>query len=168
MAQEQKTLTKVEEEIAALKASADARSTSDFLRQLIDKYEARIRVLTEEIDKLQAQRQSTDDTLSSLRKVLMLNAGAEVEQDALFSGMSTRECVERVLEREGTCLSAFRIAQLVEAGGKNLGSQPTASIINAVKRYLGRIFVREKISGKYYYGLKRWGDNVQFGLRPEG
>lgn len=160
-------LQQVEECISQLMESGQATHAVQYLRQLIESYEARKQALLSEIERLKLRHDSTEDTLRSLRVVLTLTEGGQAKASNEFAdtALNTWECAVRVLERREDWLTADEIAAAIERAGKPLGDQRAATVTNALRRHLNKVFVRKKDGRKYLYGLKKWEDsNAQLEL----
>jgi len=149
----------IEEEIANLKASQKAGRATDYLRDLIEQYELRRKALVEELEAIKVRIESTDDTLSSMRNVLLVTESAQTDkQERQFTdAMTTWECAIIVLKEEGRPLTSRELADRIEAGGKILGEQAAAKVTSGLKRYLGTEFSRNEVNGVLFYSLNEWG-----------
>ena len=162
-----KSLDQVEMRISQLMQSGDAQRALEYIRELVATYEDRVAAIDREIERLQRHCQSTQETLRSLRVVMMLTEGKRKEiQESLpyeDSTLSIWKCAKDVLEREKERMSADELADYIQRGGRNLGAQAAALVTSSLKRHLGKEFIREKRGKKYYYGLIEWSPGARLG-----
>lgn len=151
----------IENEIANLKTSQEAGRATDYLRDLIEKYELRNQALEKELETIKQRIESTDDTLRSMRTVLLVTESAQGDkpESRFTDAMPAWECAMIILEEESRPLTSREIADRIEAGGKALGEQSAAKVTSGLSRHLGTKFSRKEAGGLFFYSLNKWAED---------
>lgn len=161
-------LVTIERMIQDLAGSKDLPTGVATLQKATELHAARAQALKDEAEKLMAESarekyaaEALEVALKVLGQIGQPATSSDISGRALstpFARMSARECAEIVLREIGHPMTATELAEEVGRRGKDLGTQPSATVINALKRYAERheTFYREATERGFVYGLGEW------------